>query len=54
MTKKRVKFGLAILGVLAIFLLALLALVFAPTGASAGRGPVFGQEQDDSGATDRA
>lgn len=45
MTKKRVKFGLAILGVLAVFLLALLALVFAPTGASAGKGPVLGQEQ---------
>lgn len=46
MTKKRVKFGLAILGALSVFLLALLALVFAPTGASAGKGPVFGQEQD--------
>jgi hypothetical protein len=49
MTKKRVKFGLAILGALSVFLLALLALVFAPTGASAGKGPVFGQEQDGGG-----
>jgi hypothetical protein len=49
MTKKRVKFGLAILGALTVFLLALLALVFAPTGASAGKGPVFGQEQDGGG-----
>jgi len=49
MTKKRVKFGLAILGGLAAFLLALLALVFAPTGASAGKGPAFGQEQDGGG-----
>jgi len=46
MTKKRFKFGLAILGGMAAFLLALLALVFAPTLASAGKGPVFGQEQD--------
>jgi hypothetical protein len=53
MTKKRVKFGL-ILGGLAAFLLALLALVFAPTGASAGKGPAFGQEQDGGGQPDHS
>lgn len=53
MTKKRVKFGL-ILGGLAAFLLALLALVFAPTGASAGKGPAFGQEQDGGGQSDHS
>jgi len=52
MTKKRVKFGLAILGGLTVFLLALLALVFVPTGASAGKGPVFGQEQDGGAPAD--
>lgn len=48
MTKKRIKFGLVILGLTA-FLLALLALVFVPTGASAGKGPAFGQDQDGGG-----
>lgn len=50
MTKKRVKLGLAILGGLTAFLLGLIALVFVPTGASAGKGPVFGQEQDGGGS----
>src|SRR5689334_18624787 len=54
MTKKRFKFGLAILGGLTAFLLALLALVFAPTGASAGKGPAFGQEQDGGGHSSHA
>ena len=49
MKKKRVKFGLAILGGLAAFLLALLALVFAPTLASAGKGTDIWQEQDGGG-----
>jgi len=37
MTKKRFKLGLAVLGGLTAFLLALLALLFAPTLASAGK-----------------
>jgi len=46
MTKKRFKVGLAILGVLGMFLMALLALVFAPTLASADKGTGIGYYQD--------
>ena len=38
MTRKRVKFGLAILGLLVAFLMGLLALMFVPTLASADKG----------------
>ena len=46
MTKKRFKFGLAILGVLGIFFMALLALVFAPNLASADKSTAVGHHQD--------
>jgi len=46
MTKKRFKFGLAILGVLGIFFMALLALVFAPNLASADKSTAIGHHQD--------
>lgn len=39
MTRKRVKFGLALLGLLLAFLMGLLALMFVPTLASADKGP---------------
>src|SRR5262245_4263433 len=52
MKKKRVKFGLAILGGLAAFLLAMLALVFAPTLASAGKGSDIWHEQEGGGHSD--
>src|SRR5256885_9491018 len=38
MTRKRVKFGLALLGLLLAFFMGLLALMFAPTVASADKG----------------
>jgi len=43
---KRIKFGLAILGGMAAFFLALLALVFAPSLASAGKGPDLWHGED--------
>jgi len=46
MTKRRFKIGLAVLGVLGIFFMALLALVFGSNLASANKGSGLGYQQD--------
>ncbi|HWU53870.1 MAG TPA: PEP-CTERM sorting domain-containing protein [Rhizomicrobium sp.] len=51
MKKKRVKFGLAVLGGLGALLLALFALVFAPSLASAGKGTDIWHDQNGGGDT---